>query len=449
VQAATTARLRWIAQARPNQVTPDGPWRNWLILAGRGYGKTRLGGEDTAAHVLWTPGARQAVIAPTARDLRLVCFEGDSGLLKAIPPECFRDGSPEKGYNRTLGEIWLANGSKIEGFTGEEPGRLRGPQFTRAWVDELAAYQYPQETWDMLQFGLRLGENPQAVVTTTPKPLPLIRHLVADAKTRVTTGSTYENAANLAKGFLEDIKRYEGTELGRQELHAELLDLSANAILKRPWWQRWKRAELPECYLILQCYDTAMTDNPDSDYSARTTWGVFELPDEDEPSVILLESWQDKALYPDLRENAQQAYRDWKDEGFETVVVIEAKNNGFSLCQDLRRAGIPARLFNPNLMGSKTTRAHLTSPLLKAGRIWAPAKKVPGQKHRDPSKFADHAERVIANCEMFPNLEHDDDVDTCTMAWSLLRNLGELTHPDDPDREYVPPPTNWRNYLET
>ena len=158
-----------------------------------------------------------AIVAPTIADARDTCVEGESGLLSIIPKVCVET------WNRSMGELILTNGTRYKLFSAEEPERLRGPQHHRAWCDELAAWR-SAETWDQVSFGLRLGTNPQAVVTTTPKATPLVRGLVKRAGTIITRGSTFDNSANLAASALDGFRsRYEGTRLGRQELHAELL----------------------------------------------------------------------------------------------------------------------------------------------------------------------------------------------------------------------------------
>jgi predicted phage terminase large subunit-like protein len=224
---AATRRLKWLSTARAAQITPPGDWRVWLVLAGRGFGKTRLGAEDVAWYGATHPGAQIAIVAPTFNDVRGTCFEGVSGLLATVPPELVAE------YNKTRQELLLSNGALFRGFSADTPDRLRGPQFHRAWCDELAAWAYP-DAWDQLQFGLRLGTDPRAVVTTTPRPTPLVRSLVKDPRTRITRGSTFDNAANLAPSALEALReRYEGTRLGRQELNAEILDDVPGALWTR------------------------------------------------------------------------------------------------------------------------------------------------------------------------------------------------------------------------
>lgn len=225
-------RMKWLATARPNQITPPGSWNIWLAMAGRGFGKTRLGAEDVADYAMTNPGVRIAIVAPTFADARDTCVEGDSGLINVIPRECV------KVWNRSLGELILKNGSRFKLFSGEEPERLRGPQHHRAWCDELAAWKRP-EAFDQLMFGLRLGKDPRCIITTTPKATRLVVDLYKRAKANpedvhLTTGSTFENAANLAPSALAQLKkRYEGTRLGRQELHAELLEDVQGALWKR------------------------------------------------------------------------------------------------------------------------------------------------------------------------------------------------------------------------
>lgn len=222
------ARAKWIEYARPAQLTPTGDdWFTWLILAGRGWGKTRTGAEDVAWYGVSNPGVRQAIIAPTYADARDTCVEGDSGLLSVLPPEMIET------WNRSLGELLLVNGSRYKLFSADEPERLRGPQHHRAWADELAAWK-KAEAWDQLLFGLRLGQNPQVVVTTTPKPTPLVRRIAQDARTRLTRGRTRDNAANLAPAALEQLEaKYAGTRLGRQELDAEILEDFVGALFTR------------------------------------------------------------------------------------------------------------------------------------------------------------------------------------------------------------------------
>jgi phage terminase large subunit-like protein len=207
----------WWFWARPDQLPPPGDWRAWLILAGRGWGKTRTGAEWVRSEIEAGRRGRLALIGATAADVRDVMVEGESGIMRTARPS-FRPT-----YEPSKRRLTWPNGAIATTYSADEPDRLRGPQHDGAWPDELAAWRYP-EALDMLLMGLRLGPDPRFVVTTTPRPTKLIKDLIAAPTTHVTRGSTYDNLANLAPAFAEQIiRKYEGTRLGRQELLAELL----------------------------------------------------------------------------------------------------------------------------------------------------------------------------------------------------------------------------------
>lgn len=218
-----------------------------MVSAGRGFGKTRLGAEDCAYYASCHAGHHIAVVAPTYNDIRGTCFEGLSGLLACCPKEIIED------YNRTRLELKLKNGAIFRGFSADTPDRLRGPQFHRAWCDELAAWPNV-DAWDQLQFGLRLGDDPRVVITTTPRPTPLIRSLIVSPDTFVTRGSTFDNAANLAPSALRALEeKYAGTRLGRQELEAEILGDVQGALWTRAMFDDHRVADsgLPEMQRIV------------------------------------------------------------------------------------------------------------------------------------------------------------------------------------------------------
>lgn len=229
----------WRAWARPNQLPPEGDWLTWLVLAGRGFGKTRCGSEwvrsIACGRTPMAPGThrRIAIVAETAADARDVLVEGDSGILSVHPTDMRPMYEPSK---RRL--TW-PNGAVATLYNAVEPDQLRGPQHDAAFCDELAKWRYARETWDQLQFGLRLGNDPRQIITTTPRPIPVLKEIMASSTTRTTRGSTYDNRANLADAFVKQIiAKYEGTRLGRQELNAEILDDLPGAL--------WNRAEMDE-----------------------------------------------------------------------------------------------------------------------------------------------------------------------------------------------------------
>ena len=258
---AETLANSWRLKARPEQLAPIGDWQTWLILAGRGWGKTRTGAEWVQEQVLLGSASRIALVAPTASDVRDVMIEGESGILATAANHMRPVYEPSK---RRL--TW-PNGAVATAFSADEPDRLRGPQHDAAWADELAAWTYP-EAWDMLQFGLRLGKRPRSIVTTTPKPVKLIRDLLKrqGAGVLVTRGRTADNAANLAPTFLEAIeRRYGGTRLGRQELEGEFLDDVPGALWQRDWIDRDRVERVPDLRRIVVAIDPAVSNNEGSD----------------------------------------------------------------------------------------------------------------------------------------------------------------------------------------
>lgn len=251
--------------ARPAQLDPPGDWWHiWLLLAGRGFGKTRVGAE-------WVRGTAEAgkvehiaLVAPTAGDVRDVMVEGPSGLLEISPDYCRPKYEPSK---RRL--VW-PNGCTATTFSADEPERLRGPQHGAAWCDEMASWRYA-DAWDNLMFGLREGDNPRVVVTTTPKPVKLIKEMIKQEgkDVVVTRGSTYENQAHLSPRFIATVvRRYEGTRLGRQELNAELLDDVPGALWNRELLERLRVKQIPcEIVRTVVAIDPAATSGENANES--------------------------------------------------------------------------------------------------------------------------------------------------------------------------------------
>lgn len=263
---AATLYSDWQLEARYSQLPPEGDWNIWLILAGRGFGKTHTGARDAALFALQNPQSQVAVVVPTFGDIRRVAFGGPSGILNFLPKELLLQGRGQ-GYNATGQEIRLWNGSKIMGFSATEPDRLRGPQFHHAWCDEIAAWRYP-ETFDQLMFGLRLGEDPKCTITTTPKPTKLVKSLLTRKRTCITRGTTFENRANLAEAAIQQLEeRYGGTRLGRQELYAEVLEDVEGALWNYQMIEdeRMKMDEIPEMQRVVVGIDPAVTHSADSD----------------------------------------------------------------------------------------------------------------------------------------------------------------------------------------
>ena len=229
----------WPFWARPDQLPPPGQWVSWLMLGGRGAGKTRAGAEWVRQRV--EADARHiALIGETYHEARVVMVEGPSGLLAISPPH----NRPRFLPSRHL--LQWPNGAQARLFSSERPEALRGPQFDTAWCDELAKWRRDEETWDMLQFGLRLGRAPQQMITTTPRPTALLKRLIDDPTCVLTRAATLDNRANLAPGFIDHVVgRYVGTALGRQELDGDLIDDQPGALWQREIFESCRVTQVP------------------------------------------------------------------------------------------------------------------------------------------------------------------------------------------------------------
>jgi len=260
-QEALVLQYTWEFWARPDQLTPEGDWTTWLPLAGRGWGKTRVGAETTIKEVYEGRARRVALVAETAADARDVMIEGDSGILTCSPPWF------KPLYEPSKRRLTWPNGAIATAYNAIEPEQLRGPQFDFAWCDELAKWRYAQDTWDNLQFGMRLGARPRQIVTTTPRPTEIVRKLAADPTTHLTKGRTLDNAANLASSFLRQVRlKYEGTRLGRQELEGEILNDYAGALWARALLDATRVKKAPfELVEVVVAVDPPVTSGEDAD----------------------------------------------------------------------------------------------------------------------------------------------------------------------------------------
>lgn len=334
-------RATWLDTARPQQLPPNGEWLHWLILAGRGFGKTRTGAEETGYQAAANPRTRWAVIGPTQDDVRSVCFEGESGLLNVVPPRFLRGGDRARAYNSQKLELHFANGSLIAGKSAEKPDRLRGPQWHGAWCDELASWGASaakgkpnsnrlQDTWDNLLFGLRLGDRPRVIVTTTPRPLEFLRTMVKDADCHVTTGSTFDNMANLAGSALATFKRiYEGTRRGQQELYGVILDNAEGALWNAAMLEN-RRPDIDTASLvrIVVAIDPAVTTEENSDETGIIVCGV-----DGEGRVYVLEDLSGKYRPREWARVALAAYQ-----RFSADSIVAESNQGGDLVEANLRA---------------------------------------------------------------------------------------------------------------
>lgn len=349
-------RWDWVKTARAEQLTPEGDWLTWLLLAGRGFGKTRTAAEDVAWYGIRNPGSRIAVVAETFGEGRDTCIEGESGLLACLPEELVLN------WNRSLGELFLKTGSQYKLYSGDKPGQLRGPQHHRAWCDELAKWRYMREAWTQLNMGLRLGENPQIVVTTTPRPVSLIKDLRTREKTVVTTGSTFDNAANLSASFLAEVReQYEGTRIGRQELYAEMLDDVPGALWTRSMVDTAHyRGPLPSMVRVVVAIDPAVTSGEDADET-----GIVVAGQGADGLGYVLADRSCRETPDGWAKRAVAAYNE-----FEADRVVAEINNGGDLVEHVIRTVSP-RISYRKLHASrgKRVRAEPVAALYEQGKV--------------------------------------------------------------------------------
>lgn len=255
VEQRAALKYRWEFWARPDQLPPEGDWSTWLALAGRGFGKTEMGAQWVRDRV--RNGAMSvALVAETQKDLEEVMIPR---LLKVTPPE----EAPDVRYKPV--RLRWPGGAVAFGYNGTEPDQLRGPEFDTAWVDELAKYSKARDTWDMLQFTMR-RPDPRVLVTTTPRPIPVIREILADKTTRITRGATMANADNLDPKFLKRVRdKYEGTRLGRQELNGEVLDDVPGALWTRAMIDATRIGKAPQLARVVVAVDPSGTDGEDDE----------------------------------------------------------------------------------------------------------------------------------------------------------------------------------------
>jgi len=350
------AKSRYRQNARPQQLPPEGDWRIWLILSGRGWGKTFTGAGWIIEKAMSQPGIECAVVAPTFTDVRRTCVEGPSGIIKSLP-----SGALEQ-YNRSNGQITLTNGSKIHMVSADEPDRARGLNLSYAWLDEFAAWRY-EETWTAgLAPALRIG-NPQTIITTTPRPTKLLREFMSrtDGSVVVTRGSTFDNAANLSQAALEELKsRYEGTRLGRQELYGELLLDTPGALWRLSDIDETRVDEAPELVRIVVAIDPAVTSGEESDETGIVVVGKgadgrgYVLADRscrDTPS-----GWAHRAV---------QAFHD-----FNADRIVAEKNQGGDMVEQTIRSVLPTAPYKGiTAKQGKRLRAEPIAALYEQGRI--------------------------------------------------------------------------------
>lgn len=460
--------LDWRIKRRPKQRPPDGDWDAWVILAGRGWGKTRTSAQTLFGWAHNNPGTRWLVAARTISDLRATCFEGQSGLV-SIAPKGLIIPNGTSLYHKTLFEMRVrtvgdGEPSLIKGISAENPESFRGPEHHGGWLDELAAWERMDEAWHMIQFGMRLGKQPKLVISTTPRPKKLIRQLTENllaTRTVSTVGTSYENLANLAPTFARQLLQYEDTRLGQQEIYAQILD-DVGGIVSRQMFGLWHPdRRLPAFDEIVLSLDTAFTeesrdkDTGDPDDTAATVWGFWK--DRRGANAMLLDAWHGKYGLPDLidkvKEELQLKYGGDEQKpmikplyGSRTLgpgrsiskLLIEDKGSGISLRQMLNRERIAVIPYNP-LKASKLERLHAVSHMVAAGMFWLPEGWILNNEGiRSPSakpavwgkRDEDPIDTMLEQLTTFKGkntIEHDDYVDSCTQVWKLFGDYYGIT----------------------
>ncbi|MEM7643385.1 MAG: terminase family protein [Pseudomonadota bacterium] len=353
--------------ALEHQLPPEGAWRTWVILGGRGAGKTRAGAEWVRAQVEGSRSLqagrcrRVALVGETYEQVRDVMVEGESGILACSPP----DRRPVwKAGQRKL--VW-PNGAEAVAYSASDPGALRGPQFDAAWVDELAKWRNAQDAWDMLQFCLRIGDDPRAVVTTTPKNVAVLKDILGRESTVCTHAATEANRANLASGFLAEVKaRYAGTRLGRQELDGVLLEDVEGAFWTTAQLEARRCDDLPAFDRIVVGVDPAVTSRAASDETGIVVVGVVAKGAPGDWRAVVLEDATVAAASPSVwAEAVAGAYARWDADR----VVAEGNQGGEMIEAVLRQVAPLVSYRKVTARKAKGARAEPVAALYEQGRV--------------------------------------------------------------------------------
>jgi phage terminase large subunit-like protein len=350
---AETEQYCWDTKARASQKIPEGDWKIWLILAGRGFGKTRTGAETVRTWATGGIARRICLIGHHMDDVRRVMVEGESGILSISHPQ---EGVRYEPSKRTL--IW-PNGAMALTYSGESPRQLRGPQFDAAWVDELAKFSHAQETWDQLMLCLRLGSFPRVIVTTTPKPHPLLTHLLKRSDVVVTRGNSFENQDNLPDSYLEELKKtYLGTRLGAQEVEGMILEHGQNALWNLKMLQHQK--DIPPLKRIVVAIDPAVTHKEKSNET-----GIIVAGCDEQGKGYILEDLSGVFSPIEWVERAVEAYHHFKADR-----IIAEVNNGGDLVEHLLHTRFPMVPYRAvYATRGKMMRAEPIAALYEQGRI--------------------------------------------------------------------------------
>lgn len=348
----------WTEWARPSQIAPQGEWDGWLILAGRGFGKTRMGAEFIRAEVESGRAKRIGLVGETSADGKDVMVNGESGIMACSPPWMKPEFTASSSNGRP--KLRWPNGAIATLYDAREPDQLRGPQHDRIWFDELAKYRYADQVFDQAMFGLRLGDRPRWIATTTPRPIKLLKMLVLQSGVKITRGRSDDNLANLSSAYQRNvIDRYRGTRLGRQELDAELLEDVPGAL--------WSRRSLDECRVdkapalvrIVVAVDPAVSSGETANENGIVVCGVAE-----DSRAYVIEDWSLRGSPDEWARKAVAAYRK-----HDADCIVAECNQGGDMVESIIKsvADIPVKLVRATR--GKYVRAEPISALYEQGRI--------------------------------------------------------------------------------
>ena len=415
--------------ARPEQIAPEGDWDIWMILAGRGFGKTRAGAEWIREEV--NAGCKRiALVGETQKDLEEVMIEGDSGIMSIFP----KDQKPH--LRRKPISITFHTGAIALGYNATQPDQLRGPQFDTAWCDELAKWRYARQTWDQLQFGMRLGQQPRQLVTTTPRPIELVKAIIAgeEGKIIATRGRTLDNSANLAPPFLKKIlARYEGTRLGRQELNAEILGDIPNALFtlsnidmyrhKGKVDSEGRTISGSELSRIVVSVDPAITNTEESNEHGIIACGLSL----DKKDGYVLEDGSINGTPQDWATKAIALYDRWEAD----TIVVEVNQGGDMVANTLKsiRNNIP--ITEVRASRGKHVRAEPISSLYQQGRV-----------HHCGSLYDLETQMCAMTNAGFEGEGSPDRVDA--LVWGMTELFPSMIRPIEKDKKYTFP--TWKRF---
>ena len=432
---ALTIRHTWSAWARSKQlwqIEAPWDWQTWLQLAGRGFGKTRSGAEWVNEQARNDPDGHIALVGRTVADVRDVMVGGKSGILASSPPWFM------PVYKPSQRRLTWPNGCIATTYTAEKPDQLRGPQHTKAWADERASWQY-DDTWDQLQFGLRLGAKPQCIVTTTPRATKAIKDLARDAFTHVTRGNTYENRENLARKFIREIERkYAGTRLGRQEIEGAILDDNPGALWKRESMiEAFRVREHPDLKRIVVAVDPAVK----APNEAKVKKGEFD-EEVAETGIIVAGLGVDGQGYVLADYSMQAKPLEWANavvtayNVFRADRVIGEVNNGGDLVESNVRTATKHISFEAvHATRGKIIRAEPVSSLYEQGRV------------HHVGTFPDLEDQL---CSWEPGMKSPDRLDALVWAFTQLMVdppiTGGVLLDEGEEREPVTPAATWEEH---